>query len=217
MVLTERPPSGDAAALPGAIAERLRASIIAQADPPGAALTESAIALRFGVARPTARIAIDKLVSDGLLRREMHRAARVPVLSREDIVDLFDNRAVLESTAMSLLARSGAIPAEALAAHRALARHGQDFARHDIMFHRALVGGQSSPRLAHLHRLLMGEVELCIGQVQAAHLLSAIEVASQHQGILDAIIAGDEDAAAQLTRDHITGARDALLAHVDRT
>jgi DNA-binding GntR family transcriptional regulator len=200
--------------LPETVAEQLRASIIAQTDAPGSPITEAAVSLRFGVARPTARIAIDRLVADGLLRREAHRSARVPELTRNDIVDLYDNRAVLESTAMAALARHGTIPAEALAAHRALIA-SSDFARHDITFHRSLVSGQPSPRLAHLHGLLMGEIELCIGQVQAAHLLTATEVGSQHQGILDAIVAGDPDAAARLTRRHIEGARDALLAHVD--
>lgn len=201
------------APLPETIADELRASILNQTDAPGSTITESAVALRFGVARPTARLAIDKLVADGLLRREAHRAARVPELSRADIVDLYDNRAVIEAEAMARLATSGTIPAEALAAHRALAGT-EDFASYDIVFHRALVAGQSSPRLTRLHQLLMGEVELCIGQVQVAHLLTASEVHSQHQRILDAITAGDADAAARLTRDHIVGARDALLSHL---
>jgi DNA-binding GntR family transcriptional regulator len=201
--------------LPDSIADNLRASIIAQRDAPGTALTESSVALRFGVARPTARLAIDRLVADGILRREAHRAARVPELSRDDIVELFDARAVIESAAMARLASSGTIPAPALSAHRALTS-SVEFAAHDIAFHRALVSGQSNARLARMHELVMGEVELCIGQVQAAQLLSATEVARQHQAILDAITAGDADAAAQLTRAHISGARDRLLAHVDR-
>ena len=198
--------------LPDTVAEKLRASILNQEDAPGSTITESAVALRFGVARPTARLAIDKLVADGLLRREAHRAARVPELSRADIVDLFDNRAIIESAAMAALAIAGTIPAEALAAHRALSSTA-DFAKHDIAFHRSLVAGQASPRLTRMHELLMGEIELCIGQVQAANLISATEIARQHQGILDAITAGDPDAAARLTRDHIVGARDRLLTH----
>ena len=199
---------------PDAIAEALRASILSQQDAPGAAITESAVALRFGVARPTARLAIDRLVADGLLRREAHRAARVPELSRDDVIDVFDNRAVIEAAATARLAVDGRVPAAALAAHLALT-DTDDFAPHDIAFHRTLVAGQPSPRLTRLHELLMGEVELCIGQVQAGHLLSAAEVAAQHQGILDAISAGDPDAASRLTHDHIIGARDRLLAHLD--
>lgn len=199
--------------LPDSIADRLRASIISQQDAPGSTITESAVALRFGVARPTARIAIERLVSDGLLRREAHHAARVPELSRDDIVDLYNNRAIVESAAIAAL-RS--IPAAALEAHRAILA-SDDFAEHDILFHRALVAGQPSPRLTRLHELLMGEIELCIGQVQAAQLLTAAQVGAQHQGILDAITSGDSAKAAALTRAHIEHSRDTLLAHLDRT
>lgn len=201
--------------LPDSIAELLRAHIVSQQDPPGSVVTEAAVARRYDVARPTARIAIDRLVSDGILRREPHQAARVPVFGRADIIDLFDNRAVLESAAMNALALSGSVPAGAVAAQRALVSADDGFARHDISFHRALVAGQPSPRLARLHRLLMGEIELCIGQVQAASLLTVTEVAAQHQGILDAIVAADPALASRLAEEHIEGARDALLLHVD--
>lgn len=204
----------NAAVLPETVAQKLRADIISQKDAPGSAITESAVALRFGVARPTARIAIDKLVADGILRREVHRAARVPQLSYDDVLDLFNTRSIVEASAMGALATAGAIPAEALAAHRALATT-DDFAHHDIQFHRALVAGQPSSRLTRLHELLLGEVELCIGQVQSAQLITAGEVAEQHQGILDAITAGDAPNAERLTREHIMGARDRLLAHLD--
>jgi len=198
---------------PDAIHAALRSDIIAALIQPGAAITESAIAVRFGVARPTARIAIDRLVAEGLLRREPHQAARVPRLSSDDINDLFTNRAIVEGAAMAALAEAGAIPAEALAAHRALAAT-DEFAHHDIQFHRALVAGQPSSRLTRLHELLLGEIELCIGQVQSAQLLTAHDVAEQHQGILDAITAGDAATAERLTRDHIVGARDRLLTHL---
>ena len=201
------------AVLPGAIAEQLRARIIAQLEAPGSTITESAVAVRFGVARPTARIAIERLVADGILHREAHRAARVPELGRDDIVDLYTTRAIVEGAAAARLASGGTIPARALEAHRALSAT-DEFAPHDIAFHRSLVEGQDSPRLAHLHSLLMGEVELCIGQVQAAHLLTTAEVAAQRQGILDAITAGDSSAAERLSREHIAVSRERLLAHL---
>jgi DNA-binding GntR family transcriptional regulator len=204
--------------LPEAIADSLRSSILDQHDPPGATITESSVALRYGVARPTARIAIERLVAEGLLRREAHRAARVPELDRDDIVDLFDSRAAVESAAVHALARGGTIPAAALSAHRALlerARSDSTFAEQDIAFHRELLAGAPSIRLARMHALLMGEVELCIGQVQAHQLITAGEVAAQHQGILDAVTAGEAETAARLTHEHIAGARDRLLAHYD--
>jgi len=199
-----------ASVLPEAIYDELRSLIVDQSYQPGESITESAVALRFGVARPTAKMAIERLVTEGLLRRELHQSARVPQLDSDDIVDLFDNRAVIESAAVAALE---AVPVDAMTAHRALLASDEHFAKNDIAFHRALVAGQPSPRLARMHALLMGEIELCIGQVQAAHLLTASEVGAQHQGILDAIIAGDAQTASRLTREHIAGSRDRLLSH----
>jgi DNA-binding GntR family transcriptional regulator len=206
--------------LPDSIYEELRTRILAQTDAPGTTFTESAIALRFGVARPTAKTAIERLVAEGLLRRESHSAARIPELSRDDIVDLFENRAIVEAAALSRLASAGTIPAQALAAHRAL-QAGADsdapYAALDIAFHRALVTGQSSTRLIRMHSLLMGEIELCIGQVEAVHLRTAHDVSRQHQGILDAVTAGNAALAERLTREHIAESCERLLAHVDGT
>jgi DNA-binding GntR family transcriptional regulator len=197
-----------AAVRPEAIAEQLRADIIGQRETPGSTITESAVALRFGVARPTARLAIEKLVAEGILRREAHRAARVPVLERADILDIFESRAIIESAAVAALT---AVPSEAVAAH-----HAGDSAAHDIAFHRALVAGQPSTRLIRMHELLLGEIELCIGQVHAEHLLTAADLAAQHRGILDAVSAGDSAAAARLAREHIELSRDALLERTPR-
>jgi len=204
--------------LPDAIHDELRSAILAQVDAPGTAFTESAIALRFGVSRPTAKMAIERLVTEGLLRRESHSAARIPELSRDDIIDLFESRAIVEGAALAKLAVGGTIPGEALAAHRSLqagASSDEPYAALDIAFHRSLVTGQSSPRLARMHSLLMGEIELCIGQVQANHLRTARDVAGEHQGILDAVTAGDSAAAERLTRENIAETRDRLLDHID--
>jgi DNA-binding GntR family transcriptional regulator len=207
-----------AATMPDAIFETLRARIIDQTEPPGATITESSVALRFGVARPTAKLAIERLVADGLLRREAHHAARVPALSRDDIVDLYATRRLIEAAATAGLARGGTIPADALDAHRGLlevARAGGPFAALDAAFHRALVAGQPSPRLARMHAALMGEIELCIGQVQAHHLVAVTDLAKQHQRILDAVTAGDSALAAEVAGAHIDTAGAALLAHYD--
>lgn len=210
--------------LPHAVYEALRESILAQHEPPGATVTEKAVADRFGVARPTAKAALERLVAEGLLRRNTHKTARVPQLDRDDIVDLYANRAVVEEAALRSLAAVSRPPADAVAAQQVLvaAAAGPSpdadtgpLARADIAFHRALVEAQPSPRLARLHSLLMGEIELCTGQVLAHKLLALDDVIAQHQGILDAVAAGDPDRAGRLTRAHIEGARDRLLGYFD--
>ena len=196
--------------------ERLRDDVLDLVFAPGASVTEAAVSVRYGVARPTAKLAIERLVADGLLRRTANRAARVPISTPADVSDLYDARAIVEVAAVQRLAVEGSIPADALRAHRALLAVDQEagvFARLDADFHRALVAGQPSPRLQRMHEQLMGEVELCIAQVQARRLLTAAEIAGQHQRILDAVVAGDAAAAADRTREHIEGARDRLLLH----
>lgn len=206
--------------LPEAVYEALRESIVTVQEAPGTLLTETAIALRYGVARPTAKAALERLVSEGLLDRRAHRAAQVPKLSRDDIADLYSSRVIMEEAALRNLADRGVVPSAALAVQRELREYARaddaaPFVRADVTFHRALVTGQSSPRLARMHALIMGEIELCIGQVQSHRLLNATEVAEQHQGILDAVTAGDVDLAGRLTREHIEGARDRLLNHFE--
>jgi DNA-binding GntR family transcriptional regulator len=207
----------EVARVPAAVADSLRADVLAVRIRPGEAVTEAAVAARFAVSRPTARIAIDQLVRAGLLRREPNRGARVPALSRADVVDLYDNRALVEGAALAALARGGSVPADAVWHNRALAAAPDDspFAADDIAFHRALVTAQSSPRLTRMHESLMGEIELCIGQVQANALWRPADIAAQHGHILDAVFSGDAELAARLVREHIHTSRDRLLAHVD--
>lgn len=211
--------------LPLAVYEAMRESILAQREQPGSTVTEKAVADRFGVARPTAKAALERLVAEGLLRRDAHKTARVPQLDRDDIVDLYANRAIVEEAALRRLAEGARVPAEAEAAQSVLVRASASpaardadpgpLARADIAFHRALVEAQPSPRLARMHALLMGEIELCTGQVLAHRLLALDDVIAQHTGILAAVADGDADRAGRLTRAHIEGARDRLLGRYD--
>jgi DNA-binding GntR family transcriptional regulator len=206
--------------LPEAVYDALREQIVTGEQTPGSLLTETAIAVRFGVARPTAKAALERLVSEGLLSRQAHRAAKVPELDRDDIADLYENRALIEAAALQNLATASVVPPAALAVHRELLEYARtdqraELTRTDVAFHRELVLGQASPRLSRLHALIMGEIELCIGQVQAHQLMKPNDVAVQHQGILDAVQAGNVGLAGSLTRDHIFTARDRLLRKYD--
>jgi DNA-binding GntR family transcriptional regulator len=205
-----------------AVYEALRESIITLGDPPGAVLTENAVASRYGVARPTAKAALERLVSEGLLRRQAHRAAQVPRLNRADIEDLYAARLLIEEAAVMALAKRSYIPPRALAAQRDIedfAARGEDapFARPDMLFHQAIVVGHGSVRLSRMHDLIMGEIQLCMGQLQSHHLLRARDIMTQHQGLLDAIDARDPELAGFLIRRHIINARDRLLTRFAET
>jgi DNA-binding GntR family transcriptional regulator len=204
---------------PDAVVDALRSAVLSGELDVDTAVTEAYVARTYDVARPTARIAIDRLVADGLLVRRPHHAARVRLLGRDDIDDLFVSRAAIEVAAVELLAAAGTVPAEATAANRELLEQPADapYTALDLDFHRSLVRGTTSTRLPRLHDLLMGEIELGIAQVEAHRLRSGDEVAREHQAILDAVAAGDVVRAADLARRHVLASRDQLVAHHDST
>lgn len=224
-----RPPMSDtdspASASPGAangglladnVYEALRRSIVSLEDEPGTILTEKAVSQRFGVARPTAKAALERLVAKGLLRRSAHRAAVVPLLSPADIEDLYATRLVIERAVVEQLADKRRIPPKALEAQEELRKsaHRNDdgaFAGADLKFHQALVAGIGSERMSRMHDLILGEVELCMSQLEVHRLIGVVDVLKQHQGVLDAIESKDGELAVFLIRRHIIGARDRLL------
>ncbi|MEN2550922.1 hypothetical protein, partial [Acinetobacter baumannii] len=67
----------------------------------------------YEVSRPTAKTAISQLVQEGLLRREAHKSAHVPSLSREDVEDLFLVRMPLELEVVRRVAGTVVPPAAA--------------------------------------------------------------------------------------------------------
>ena len=212
--------AGDGKLLADAVYKALRRSIVSIEDEPGSILTEKAVSQRFGVARPTAKAALERLVAAGLLHRSAHRAAVVPLLSPADIEDLYATRLVVEQAVVERLASRGKVPARAIEAQEVLRKnaHRDDqgaFAAADLMFHQALVAAIGSARMTRMHDLILGEVELCMGQLEIHRLVSVVDVLKQHQGVLDAIETRDAELAVFLMRRHILGARDRLLTGFD--
>ncbi|WP_043347489.1 GntR family transcriptional regulator [Beutenbergia cavernae] len=186
----------------------LRAEILAARIPPGEPLTEQGLATRFDIARPTAKAAVERLVTEGLLVRTMHRSAHVPVLNAADIQDVFALRELLERVAVVALASGKSVPTDA---ERALAEMEAadatgDVARlveADVAFHRALVSASGSLRRDRAHQQVMGEAQLAIIQDQVLLLEQAVGVAAEHRAILTAIAGGDAEAAERLVAEHL--------------
>jgi DNA-binding GntR family transcriptional regulator len=203
-----------------ALRDEMQARILKGAIPAGTTLTETAVAHMFQVARPTAKSAIEQLVIAGLLRRVRHRAAHVPMLSADDVSDLYLSRAVLESAAARILAERGEVPTEAVDAldrfQSAIGRAESvaDLVEDDIGFHTALMKATGSPRLRRLHELVIGEAHLCMAQVQIHRLLDNRLVLEEHSRILDMIAARNADRAAAEMYDHVSRAKNTLVAYL---
>ena len=71
------------------VGERLRADILEGAVRPGSQLHEVELAESFGVNRGPVREALPRLIQEGLLRAEPHRGVFVPVMTSDDVEDIY--------------------------------------------------------------------------------------------------------------------------------
>ena len=202
-----------------AVADDLRALVLRGELTAGDGLTESDVAARYDVARPTAKAAIEKLVSESLLRRTTHRTARVVALGVDDVRDIYRTRGFLERGAIRRLAENRSVPPEAVRANREILLVGntssQDIVEPDMRFHMSLVDALGSERTSRMYRGLVSEVKLCMSQLQGQQLLAAEVIAADHQDILDHIEAGDADKAVGLLDDHLERASERLVGALD--
>lgn len=202
-----------------AVSEALRERILTGEIAAGEALTEHGIATQANVARPTAKAALERLTHEGLLRRGTNKTARVPLLTADDVKDLYFSRTFLERDVVAALARRRSVPDAAIKALRAFDEAAQaeqltGVVRADIDFHVALVHALGSPRVDRMYNAVIGEAHLCMAQVQAHRLLSASTIAAEHRAIVDAILAGHQNAADLLVH-HLENARDRLVGYVE--
>jgi DNA-binding GntR family transcriptional regulator len=203
-----------------AVEQSLREQILDQGIPVGAAVKETDVARTFQIARPTAKAAIERLVAAGLLRRDAHKSASVPSLSADDVNDLYLTRIVLESGMCRRLAETARVPQDALASiedMRALPPDAtpRQFVEPDIRFHTVIAEQVGGSRLRRIHSGLMEEMQLCMAQVQVHHLVSPAVIIREHKAIAAAIAKGDGDAAADMLREHLERACNALVEYLD--
>jgi len=157
------------------LAAVLRARILGGDLEPGRRLIERELVETYDVARHTLRAALRRLESEGLVRVEPNRGARVASLSGEDLKELFALRLALEREAAHLaLARGGgALPAavhDAACALDRLARRRRtswnELAAAHHRVHEALVGAAGAPRIERAYTALSTELDLFLSQLR---------------------------------------------------
>lgn len=190
------------------IARQLREAIMNGALPPGAQLGEAELAARFRVSRGPLREAMQRLVSEGLLRSERHRGLFVIDLEPEDVHDIYTARLAIERSAVLCLLRGDR---EAVADQLAdVVREMTDgdeaeVTQADIRFHEVLVAASGSKRLQRMARALLVETRVCLSALGRTYA-DAEERVAEHKRITEAIRAGDESAALPLLEAHMEDA-----------
>jgi DNA-binding GntR family transcriptional regulator len=202
-----------------AVCAAIRERILTGQLDPAEVLYEQATAERYGVARPTAKAAIDRLVNTGLLRRTANKSARVPQLTEEDVHDLYFSRLAIESMAVAHLATEGLSPDKAERALRdfdvaAKGESVQGIIDADIAFHQALVECVGSSRVLRMYTSIIGEAHLCMVLKQTNHLHLPKAIAREHRAIYDAIVAGDADTAQSKLAQHLHKSERSIRMHI---
>ena len=193
-----------------ALVSALREQILSGELAPETRLPEESVAARFGVARPTARAAVQTLVFEGLLRRERNRTAYIPKLTAADVHDLFLVRIAIELEAIRLLVERRVWPTRAEEALERLEgdrgeRSWSEVVDDALAFHRELISAVESPRLDRAFAALEAEWALCFAQVKQTRGGLPGKRVVEHREIFDAIVAGDADHATRLMREHLEG------------
>lgn len=183
----------------------------------GEVLRQHQIAQLFNVSRIPVREALARLEEQGLVRAERYRGAVVTGLSIQEIEELFEFRALLEPELIRHSVRT--LTPEAL---DKAARFSEAFATEadpslwselNRKFHFTLYEGANRPyfqqvvdtALIRIERYLRAQLLLTNGMERAR---------TEHQAILVACQRRNADEAARLTREHILGAGESLIAFI---
>src|SRR5271170_4372352 len=94
-----------AALLPEAVYQQLKAAILTGVFRPGQTLRQEDVAKQLGVSRGPLREALPKLEAEGMIISMPHRGCAVVSLAPSEIAEIFELRAMLESSLAKAAAR----------------------------------------------------------------------------------------------------------------
>lgn len=203
--------------------EELKSAIVDLRLAPGDPLREASLAERLGVSKTPIREALARLEQEGLVETTSFKGAVVTAYSRQDLLEIYELRELLENAAARAAAESMTEP---------------DRARLDRISResRRLLSGKDTGKLAALisefDAVLFDQVQnqriralienlrahlTRIGQL-TAEIPGRIEASvDEHEKIVEAIAARDPQQAEQYMREHIRSVRDDQLHALEET
>jgi DNA-binding GntR family transcriptional regulator len=197
-----------------ALADSLRARILAGDLKPGTPLREEALSSEYDVARHSLRSALRTLQGEGIVQIEPNRGARVKSLSAKDVRGVSELRLALEIEAarMALERGGGRLPRpvhDALdrlvtACRRKRPSWGAVAGAHEALHHE-IVRAAASERLAEVHRQAGAELRLFVLQLPPTWTFDRI--ADDHVELVRRL----ESEGAEALRPHIEESTRALL------
>lgn len=188
--------------------QAIRTAITSGQYGPGDHLGEVELATRLGISRGTVREALRHLQQEGLVTAGHRGMLRVNSLTAKEIRGLYRVRAALEGLAVATVIESPQRASAVATLREALDRLADadaDFTRRvesDLGFHLLLCELADNPLLVESWRHLEGRIRVAIMSHDSAQL-PGIMSRDRHAPIVDAIEAGDVDAAVEIVEQHM--------------
>jgi DNA-binding GntR family transcriptional regulator len=185
---------------------------------PGEPINDDRLAAELGLGRTPVREALKRLEQERLVIAYPRRGTFATAVDMTVLADISEIRKQLEPTAAARAARAASPQARArlgvLAEGIAAIEDGDDpreVLRRDVYVHREIYRASGNPHLEQILISLDGHAT----RIWCLFLERLPDVAShvrEHAALLEAIIAGDEATAADLTLAHVLGFESAIRA-----
>jgi DNA-binding GntR family transcriptional regulator len=201
-------------------ADALRDYIVSGSIAPGARLTEIYLSEKLAVSRATVRMALLHLSSEGLVVLVPYTGWSVMELTAHDAWELYTLRSSLEALAARIATKNlteegRQLVQEAFDALVAACRVNNRLAvaDNDFALHKVIIGLANHKRLADQYRLVEQQVRLYIASSDAL-IGDTKAIIKQHEPIVEAILAGDPQLAAEASENHNTTEGEILVDHL---
>ena len=188
----------------------LRRAILTNVFEPGDRLMEMKLAAQLGVSRTPVREAIHLLEKESLVRQIPHKGVVVAGITKKQLRDVLEIRGMLEELAVQLACRRGTeegfAKLQAAADNFAKAvKQEKDLtvqAEKDVAFHDVIYQMTDNERLIELVESIWQQIyRYRIERLKGANRESLVQ---EHQELVQALCARDEEAAVRMARLHIS-------------
>ena len=188
----------------------LKRQIVAGELPSGSVQSVRQLATRLEMSKTPVHAAIERLEADGLVTLAPHQGVVVREMSIQDIINHYEIRQALEPYVLRRI--SGRLTASQIGQLQenleevrrcASAKDSAALMKADTEFHQLLCGFVGNDEITRVMQQLRDKVQRVVFRVAEQFPERVTETYEEHRAIVEAIVAGDAEKAAQLMYEHL--------------